>query len=161
MTGKVYFVSAPGRVKVGYTRKPELRLAQLRAVDMEELSVVAIIDGTRPLEAKIQKILKHLNIRGEWFRDCPELRAIIDDAVAGRIEDESKHHFEARAERTASPQSHSDGLAPVFSALKKLDSLAIEITARMHRREPITDLVDQVEFLTNNIVGPALYPERF
>jgi hypothetical protein len=30
--GKVYFVSAPGRIKIGYTMKPELRLKQLRDV---------------------------------------------------------------------------------------------------------------------------------
>ena len=80
---KVYFVSAPGRIKIGFTRRPEKRLKALRLADMEELTVIAIIDGPRALEKKLHGLLKDHRLRGEWFVDCAEVRQVVDDAVAG------------------------------------------------------------------------------
>jgi len=84
MSGKVYFVAAPGRIKVGFTRKPERRLTALRRADMEELTVIAIIDGERALEKKLHAILAEHQLRGEWFKDCERVREIITEAVAGK-----------------------------------------------------------------------------
>jgi hypothetical protein len=81
---KVYFVSAPGRIKIGFTRMPEKRLKALRRADMEELTVIAIMDGKRALESKLHGLLKDYRLRGEWFVDCPEVRMVIDEAVAGK-----------------------------------------------------------------------------
>lgn len=84
MSAKVYFVAAPGRIKIGFTRNPEKRLIALRRADMEELTVVAIVDGYRSLEKKLHGLLQAHRLRGEWFVDCPEVREVINDAVAGR-----------------------------------------------------------------------------
>lgn len=84
MSGKVYFVSAPGRIKIGFTRFPERRLVILRRDDMEELTVVAIIDGERNLEKKLHNLLKDHRLKGEWFADCPAVRQVIEEAVAGK-----------------------------------------------------------------------------
>jgi len=84
--GYVYFVEAPGRIKIGFTTKPEARLVQLQTQDMERLSMIAIIDGSRKLERRLHQMAADYNFRREWFTDCPEVRAIIDRAVAGEIE---------------------------------------------------------------------------
>ncbi len=84
MSGKVYFVSAPGRIKIGFTTKPEKRLVVLRRADMEELSVIAIIEGSRALERKLHILVDKHRLRGEWFTDCAEVREVIADAVAGK-----------------------------------------------------------------------------
>lgn len=84
MNAKVYFVSAPGRVKIGFTCRPEKRLKDLQKGDMETLSVIAIIDGSRFLEKTLHHILQPHRLRGEWFADCAEVRAEIDSAIAGK-----------------------------------------------------------------------------
>lgn len=77
MKGRVYFVSAPGRVKIGYTVNPENRLAKLRQADMEELTVIGIVAGTRKQEQSLLQSLSAHLVKGEWFRDCNEVRAAI------------------------------------------------------------------------------------
>lgn len=87
MSGKVYFIAAPGRIKIGWTTQPEKRLAQLRYTDMDELSVLGVIDGSRSLERRIHNLVDKHRRRGEWFADVPEVRAIVNDAIAGHITD--------------------------------------------------------------------------
>lgn len=83
MKGRVYFVSAPGRVKVGYTKTPENRLAKLRQVDMEELTVIGVVAATRKSEKSLQAKLSKYLIKGEWFRDCHEVRDAITQFMHG------------------------------------------------------------------------------
>jgi hypothetical protein len=83
--GRVYFISGPGRIKIGYTKRPEYRLRQLRCSDLEEIIPIGVISGTRALEKKLHTLASAHRIRGEWFNDCAEVRAIMDDAIAGKI----------------------------------------------------------------------------
>jgi hypothetical protein len=80
--GKVYFVSAPGRIKIGFTLNPDSRLEKLRQVDMEHLTVVAIVDGTRRLERHLHRKLASYRVKGEWFLDCVAVRNAINDCSA-------------------------------------------------------------------------------
>lgn len=81
----VYFVAAPGRIKIGFTTQPESRLAALQAVDMERLSMVAIVEGSRKLEMHLHKLAAPHRYVREWFLDCPEVRELIQLAVDGKI----------------------------------------------------------------------------
>jgi hypothetical protein len=90
--GKIYFVAAPGRVKIGFTTNPQDRLDKLRHVDMEELSVIAIIDGTRKLERYLHDKAAPFRIKAEWFLDCAAVRNIIDECLSSKekhVDDES------------------------------------------------------------------------
>jgi len=82
--GKVYFVSAPGRIKIGYTVNPDDRLEKLRQVDMEELVVIGIIDGTRRLERHLHKELSPFRLKGEWFLDCAAVRSAISECLSSK-----------------------------------------------------------------------------
>jgi hypothetical protein len=82
--GKIYFVSAPGRIKIGYTLNPDTRLMKLRNDDMEELEIIAIRDGTRKIEKKLHGMVAEHCVKGEWFRDCTAVRTVIEDYLAGR-----------------------------------------------------------------------------
>lgn len=84
-TSCVYFVAAPGRIKIGFTTKPERRLVELQSADMEPLSMLHIIAGSLKLERRLHELAANWRIRREWFQDCPEVRAIIARAVAGEI----------------------------------------------------------------------------
>lgn len=75
--GTVYFVGAPGRIKIGFTTNPEIRLLALRNADMEPLTVIASLVGERRHERAIHGRFAHLKIKNEWFRDCGELREYI------------------------------------------------------------------------------------
>lgn len=160
MSGKIYFVCAPGRIKIGYTKKPELRLAQLRAVDMEELTTLSVMDGTMYIEHKLHDMARQFSIRGEWFRDCPEVRQIIDDFVTGKI---VFNKFGEELVDEALPKE-TDPFDRRFSALDAAvkESLAIadEIGKRIDRGESISDLVRSAHFLAKNIIGPALHGPR-
>jgi len=90
MTGRVYFVSAPGRVKIGWTAQPEQRLKSLQALDMERLTTLAIVEGSRRLERKLQLLADPYHLRGEWFHDCAEVRELMAMAISGKIIAEEK-----------------------------------------------------------------------
>lgn len=84
MKGKVYFVEAPGRIKIGYTVNPDDRLEKLRQADMETLTVVAVIDGTRRLERHLHGKLAPFRIKGEWFLDCLGVRDAIGECLSSK-----------------------------------------------------------------------------
>ena len=86
MTKKVYFVSGPGRIKIGFTTFPEQRLIQLQSVDMEPLSMIGIVDGPRSLEMHLHELASPFRVRREWYRDCPEVREIINRAISGEFD---------------------------------------------------------------------------
>lgn len=154
--GVVYFVSAPGRIKVGFTTKPEQRLANLRAQDMEELSVIGTVAATRRLEQKIHGMLSGHVLRGEWFTDCESVREIISAVLSGEIADETAL-AETAPSAVMSPHSSVD---IALAAIDESKNIAKEIERRMRVREPFDDLVSQAVFLATKVIAPVLYPEK-
>lgn len=82
MTGVVYFVAAPGRIKIGYSSQPKKRLRALQTLDLEELTVIAMIPGNRAIEASLHNMLWEHRLKGEWFRDCDAVWEVMSEAVA-------------------------------------------------------------------------------
>jgi hypothetical protein len=75
--GYVYVVSAKGTgsVKIGFSADaPEKRMRNLQTANSHELVLLCFIQGTRRDEERLHDQFAHLRIRGEWFRDEPELR---------------------------------------------------------------------------------------
>lgn len=134
--GKVYFVSAPGRIKIGFTRRPERRLLTLRRADMEELSVIAIIDGSRFLEKTLHAILKNHRVRGEWFADCAVVRAEIESARAG------KYPLEAEVVIPSASMAEEEKISPEFEMLTRLGDDAEEAIARGADKYEVRGRVD-------------------
>lgn len=148
--GKIYFVAAPLRIKIGFTTRPEARLAQLRQTDMEELQVLHIVDSFKPVEKMLHDLLAPYRIKGEWFNDCPNVRTVIADFTSGRL-----------AFNVAEPlrPSSSDFLCQSVqarnSAEREAHSLLDEIERRIARRESVSDLVRSACFLAENIIAPV------
>lgn len=78
----IYFAASAGRIKIGTTiREARVRLAAINNALVEPLVLIGTIEGSYALEKAIHKYLHLWNVKGEWFRDCPEIRREIDVIV--------------------------------------------------------------------------------
>lgn len=71
MSGFVYCIGecVGGPVKVGYSKRPELRLTKIRADNVSAMRLLGVIPGDRAVEADLHERFALLHIRGEWFED--------------------------------------------------------------------------------------------
>lgn len=69
MTSFVYFIhDAPSSaIKVGVSKRPLARLAQLRSASSTPLSLVGLVVGGVAQEREIHRLLNAHKVRGEWF----------------------------------------------------------------------------------------------
>lgn len=79
-SGYIYFITAPeaGRIKIGYTTKPEKRISGLMTSSAYRLETLRIIEGTREQEQAMHDRFAYLRVHREWFSDCAELREFIE-----------------------------------------------------------------------------------
>jgi hypothetical protein len=80
-TEYIYFITAIGTdfVKIGYSRDPEWRLNELQAASMYRLRLVEAFGVTngRAVEQDLHERLRHLKVKGEWFRISARLLALL------------------------------------------------------------------------------------
>ena len=152
-TGKVYFLSAPGRIKIGFTTQPEVRFAHLKAVDMERLDVIGTADGSRDDESGLHRRLEQHQLRGEWFADNEEVRETISLFLEGKL----KFAQRRRSNRELSEPDIDVSVQVVRAALAELQSVGDEIMARASQRERSDDLLRIVKFLSEQVVAPLLH----
>jgi hypothetical protein len=76
-TGWVYLVYSPDlrRLKIGWTTNPDQRLMQLQGQSPARLVLLKAIQATEPVERKLLHAFRSKRLHGEWFEDCPEIRA--------------------------------------------------------------------------------------
>ncbi len=148
MSGKVYFIAAPGRIKIGFTRRPEHRLARLQQADMEQLEVLGIVNGSRFDEACLHGIVKEHRLRGEWFSDNEDVRAVVAGFISGDI----KFAPDPEPEPSAPPRDATDEV--VDTAMGELRFLLDEIERRQAAGIPSSDLVWFAKFLTDEVIDP-------
>ncbi len=69
-TGFVYFIEAVGcnAIKIGFSRNPERRMADMQTDCPARLQLLAIKEGTRRLESQVHQAFANLHLRGEWYR---------------------------------------------------------------------------------------------
>lgn len=75
----VYFIEAVngGFIKIGVSRRGrsgELRLRDLQVGCPFTLRLLSQVEGGRSLEARLHQQFRKYHVRGEWFRDVPEIR---------------------------------------------------------------------------------------
>ncbi len=79
----IYFAEADNRIKIGTTRiDVHRRLKAISSSLHRPLKLIAQIEGGLELERSIQEQLKRFRLRGEWFKDCEEIRRDISNIVA-------------------------------------------------------------------------------
>src|SRR5262245_20660403 len=68
-TGYVYAIRAVtiGRIKIGYSADPEVRLCNMQVGSPDVLEIIATWPGTEEQERKLHKHLNQWRLHGEWF----------------------------------------------------------------------------------------------
>lgn len=77
----VYFIRSGEFVKIGLSRQPDRRRAEMDAYCPIRPQLVATLEGSRFLEHRIHFLLRHLHVRREWFRWAPEIALLIEGGI--------------------------------------------------------------------------------
>jgi hypothetical protein len=107
--GRVYFIECAGRIKIGFSRNVQARLRQFSTGSALKFSLIGEIDGTKNLEKAIHQKLAANREHGEWFRDCEEVRAILEliqrdgPSAIGFVEPDNRPRTEEAAPYRAPP----------------------------------------------------------
>ena len=82
----VYFIQCgkAGPIKIGHSRYPQRRLAQLQTAHSEPLRLLHVEPGDRVDEEGIHAWFAHARVRGEWFRPTLRLIWYLRDCAAVR-----------------------------------------------------------------------------
>lgn len=78
LKGWVYLIQAlnGGPIKIGWARDPERRLQDLQTGQAEQLTLLAVIPGTKRLEHDIHRKLIYARLGGEWFQPVEAARLL-------------------------------------------------------------------------------------
>lgn len=79
----IYFVREPATrtIKIGFAENPFRRFVALQTACPYELTLIGVIPGGRAGEAELHRRFKKYRVRGEWFRDAPELLSALYDLL--------------------------------------------------------------------------------
>lgn len=82
--GRIYFIQAEcgGPIKIGFARDVASRMKGLQTSHHERLVCLVHICGTMDEEQLLHKDYAAYRLEGEWFKDCPEIRALLEHAKA-------------------------------------------------------------------------------
>lgn len=68
--GYIYFIQGlcGGAIKIGYSKNPEKRLAELQTGYPDTLTILLMIPGTEATERTLHRQFEASRLKGEWFR---------------------------------------------------------------------------------------------
>lgn len=107
----VYFITCRelGFVKIGIAYNPFARLATLQTAFPLDLRVEALFQGAGKREREFHKQFAEHRVRGEWFRACPAIEALIAEQKTP-----TKPRSEAQKRRLAEMHGDPQPLGPPF-----------------------------------------------
>lgn len=86
MTGFVYFISDnAAAIKIGFSSDVETRLKGLAVSNARSLTLIGFTEGDRSQERQVHAALNDYRSSGEWFVDCPTVRALIGSILEGGL----------------------------------------------------------------------------
>jgi hypothetical protein len=78
----IYFVSAGGLTKIGWASDPFRRICQLAIGCPAPLLLEAYVPGSEMTEHRLHRAFASHREHGEWFRQNPRLRALLNELTA-------------------------------------------------------------------------------
>jgi hypothetical protein len=76
--GRIYFISAGDKIKIGFSTRPLDRLKALQTAHPGCLEIIGIMHGAFSLERRLHEQFSRYWVRGEWFRLSPEITRYIE-----------------------------------------------------------------------------------
>lgn len=114
---RVYFAECGGQIKIGSSGNVPARMRQLSSTAAAPISLIGAIRGDLRREMAIHKTLTQHRIKGEWYRDCPEVRATIQNCF---------NNFDAADPRPAKSEMFGR-VCKVIWPTKTAEGLAAEV----------------------------------
>ncbi|MDF0673749.1 MAG: GIY-YIG nuclease family protein [Nitrospira sp.] len=87
----IYFIKniVNGQIKIGYTDKPNKRLAELQTGSTDKLVLIRAIEGDKTAEAELHSRFAVHRLQGEWFAPVQDLLDFItgqtDKSLVGKF----------------------------------------------------------------------------
>lgn len=75
----IYFIECAGRIKIGFSVDPKIRLNKIAADAPYPCKMLGIIIGDREIEKEIHARWNHLHCHREWFAASKELLTWISE----------------------------------------------------------------------------------
>lgn len=104
----VYFAKCERMIKIGFSKNLEERLQTLSVASSKPIRLIGTVPGSKKLEQFFHKELHEHRVRGEWFKDCPQVRSFITNPpVMPTVLKKTRDHKAnfARPTQIASPLS--------------------------------------------------------
>lgn len=75
----IYFaqIGDSGPVKIGFSKRPKLRLVHLNTASPEKVFLRAVLDGDQGKEKELHESFAKHRLNGEWFEPAPRLLKLI------------------------------------------------------------------------------------
>lgn len=160
--GNIYFLESAGFIKIGFAKDVRARLRGLSTSMPKPGTLIAAVPGSKKFESALHAAASAYHQRGEWFRDCDELRSLIDSVVLngamaiGFVEPpETPTHFDCEMALTFK--------SPLGSAFERVNAcldqyLGPHVTDKKQRRRVgkiISRSLDSLEHLTAPAIASA------
>lgn len=86
LIGAIYFIKdrSTDTVKIGFSRSPLDRMAQLQVGNATRLELVGAVAAEWTVEAAVHDLCRAGHLRGEWFMDRGVLSEWLDEMTEGR-----------------------------------------------------------------------------
>lgn len=145
--GYVYFIRAGDRIKIGFSRTPNIRLKTLQTGNGERLELLKVIPGSYDLESSLQADFRQFKTIGDWFQANPELLAYIGIATGKFAPVHS-----TKPERRSVPREAQSMLSSVLRRRR-------EVGPESREGRLLTNLAEQAHWLVDEDSRPwATHP---
>lgn len=81
---QIYFVRCGDAVKIGHATNAKARAAAIQTGSAESVLLMAFFYAPAAVEKQLHAALAEHRIRGEWFRNCPEIEILAALAREGQ-----------------------------------------------------------------------------
>lgn len=119
-----YFIQGPEGIKIGKSRSPRGRMADLQQAHATELELLLAVPEKQLREADAHAKFPHLRLSGEWFQPDEELLDFIEDQ---RAKANPKHKR---------PPPHIEAMISKLTCARP--------AAPKHKRNHISNLIEQL-----------------
>jgi len=105
----IYGITCKRFIKIGQAASPRRRLLSLQTANPFLLEIAIQVQARPGLERSLHLNLQHLQVRGEWFRDCKELRdAFVNEPYAEEPTPIAPQYREDKRRKVFNPRRGAD-----------------------------------------------------